>query len=648
MKLSSLDDVLEQSLQSRRLSRRAMSVCSSVNSDNSFVNFMNDNALKPTQDDASKLSGLGSVPRTHSADLAEIQPRRDSIWTEPIIFDSSSLGNKKSQGSETVLVESEDSDVPLRLDFENINFSVHTETGLRHIVKGCSGFANPGEILAIIGPSGCGKTSLLNILASRVRPGTQFDLTGRVLINGRSCKASVVKQVIAYVMQDDVFLPYMTAREHVELSAQLKLQKGKINSDMARRVDAIMELLGLSECQHVRIGKSIGRGLSGGQRKRLGIAAELVNNPRILCLDEPTTGLDSLSSMELIELLSTLARAENQAVILTIHQPTYNMWRLFDKVCMIGDGHILFHGPTANVAGYLDNLGYICPKYMNPADHIIHLSNTEYPEDREVVNHLATSWNSFHSVMDRQSSIDYEQTTSVSKFSHQMAPFTLQLKLLVIRNLKVVIRDPNKLILYFIVCVTVALIFGTMFFRLDTTEAGVINRSGALFIIMAYAFFSQFNTMILTVPGDKIIFKREYMNNLYSTMAFYLAKLIVDLPIRILTFSIMMAIVYPMATFKASAVSWFLLLVIMYGSGLYGYGMGFLMGAITRSAVLASLLSPLLLMIFLLLGGYVVPLDSQPIAWRWVAYINPLRYSFEAALVVQFEDFVVSGCSDPG
>eukprot|EP01083_Nonionella_stella_P157846 512927_1 len=246
----------------------------------------------------------------------------------------------------------------ITLEFHHVNFSVHSKKGTNDILKDCSGRIYPGEILAILGPSGVGKTTLLNVLASRLRKHAKCELTGRVLLNGRTYNSTTVKNVTGYVMQDDVLHPSLSPREAIELCAKFRLPKNSSRDQLKLRVDSLVQLLGLHDCQNTLPS----RGLSGGELKRMSIATELVGNPRLLLLDEPTSGLDSLAALYLIDLLTTLTRIEKKTCIITIHQPSSHIWELLDKICLIGDGRILYFGPKGYVVEYFDELGYRCPK----------------------------------------------------------------------------------------------------------------------------------------------------------------------------------------------------------------------------------------------------------------------------------------------
>jgi len=254
------------------------------------------------------------------------------------------------------------------IEFVNIHMTIEVKKKTSVILKGVSGRANTGQMLALMGPSGCGKTSLLSVLSQRV-PSNSV-VSGEVLINGQPTNKSM-KRRMGFVFQDDLLLHAMTVHETLLFSALLRLPEKVSKQEKLDKVDTIIEQLGLTKVKHSRIGREQQRGVSGGERKRVSIGVELISSPSILFLDEPTSGLDSSTALSIVSLLKNLAIDDNMIVISSIHQPRSNIFQLFDRLVLLKSGEIIFAGNTANVVPYFSSIGYDIPSMTNPADWLL-------------------------------------------------------------------------------------------------------------------------------------------------------------------------------------------------------------------------------------------------------------------------------------
>ncbi|KAH9644149.1 hypothetical protein HF086_010364 [Spodoptera exigua] len=231
-----------------------------------------------------------------------------------------------------------------------------------------------GQLVAIMGPSGAGKSSLLNALSGYRSAG----VTGELLVNGQPRDEQHFQRSSCYITQEDLLQPLLTVREAMDVAARLKAPKGAKSPS-----EEILQEMGLLEHQHTRTDM-----LSGGQKKRLSIALELVNNPPIFFLDEPTSGLDTVTTYQCVKVLKLLAR-QGRTVVCTIHQPAASLLEMFDQVYVIADGYCIYQGDTAAMVPFLQTCGLPCPRHHNPADFIIEI--TETPEyitllSKEIMN----------------------------------------------------------------------------------------------------------------------------------------------------------------------------------------------------------------------------------------------------------------------
>jgi ABC-type multidrug transport system ATPase subunit len=169
---------------------------------------------------------------------------------------------------------------------------------------------------------------------------------------------------IGYVKQADVFFGHLTIRDQLTYTALLRLPS---TVPRAKKVEEVGKLISL-----LRLGKVADSPImlcSGGEKKRVNIGTELLTDPQALLLDEPTSGLDSTSAVALIELLQNLCRSEKKTVITSIHQPSSAVFRSFDKILMLAEGHVVYFGTPLLSLTYLSNLGLKIPEGYNAADH---------------------------------------------------------------------------------------------------------------------------------------------------------------------------------------------------------------------------------------------------------------------------------------
>jgi ABC-type multidrug transport system ATPase subunit len=256
------------------------------------------------------------------------------------------------------------------------------------LLQPSSGFIPSGHLCGIIGPSGGGKSTFLAALGGVTPNHSGLDVKGNVWwqgVNDTKSTLSMKDGQVAWLQQHDAFFSMLTTREAVDMAAFLEfpnLPKSKRNE----LVESSLDALGLKNVQHRPIGdRTLGRGgLSGGEKRRLSVALELLSTPRLFLADEPTTGLDSSQAGKVVRLIRLLAKERHIPCVASLHQPRASIWRMLDSFILLGPGgRVCYMGSRKDATSYFAKLGYKCPPETNPAEYFIDLMSidTEDPVD---------------------------------------------------------------------------------------------------------------------------------------------------------------------------------------------------------------------------------------------------------------------------
>jgi len=246
-----------------------------------------------------------------------------------------------------------------------------------------SGSICSGKNLAIIGSSGAGKTSLLNLLSKRFNfSGGDYSISGKAYLNNQIVDSKSFSLISSYVMQDDVIEENMTPIEILFFTALLKLNLPR--NEIETRVKEVIKQLSLTECKDSKIGSHLSRGISGGERKRVCVAVQLITDPKIILLDEPTTGLDSFNAYNLVKILNRLSR-NGKILIFTIHQPSSEILDFIDKICIMALGKTVYFGGKKNMFDFFNKINLPFPINFNPFEHLIEMSDINIIKNDKVI-----------------------------------------------------------------------------------------------------------------------------------------------------------------------------------------------------------------------------------------------------------------------
>ncbi|CAG8472928.1 5641_t:CDS:10 [Diversispora eburnea] len=502
--------------------------------------------------------------------------------------------------------------IPASLLFQDVSYWVGDK---KQVLNSIHGVVKPGELMAIMGGSGAGKTTFLDILARKNKAGT---ISGEIYVNGRIVGDDEFKRVVGYVDQEDHLLSTLTVYETILYSALLRLPREM--SFIAKRLRVIdtMRELGILGIKDSRIGDAGARSISGGEKRRVSIACELVTSPSILFLDEPTSGLDAYNACNVIECLVTLAKNYNRTVICTIHQPRSNIFALFDQLVLLANGYMVYSGPANKCQSHFENIGHSCPPGFNIADFLEHnnreididMNNDGFDDDTsEHLRNLVSSY--------RRSLISLEIKDEIDRAvnnTHQRASWLTQFRILSDRTFKNLYRNPMLMLTHYCISVYLALLCGALFYKVTNDIAGFQNRMGVLFFMCALFGFGCLSSLHV-FAAERIIFVKERANGYYSPITYFSSKVLVP-PI------LMGVIIYHMVGLVNGVPEFFKFLLVLILFNLTAASICLCIGILFKEVSVASLLSSLI-MLFSMLFDYLA----------WLKDLSFFNYAFEAMIV---------------
>ncbi|CAG9314069.1 unnamed protein product [Blepharisma stoltei] len=571
------------------------------------------------------------------ASISIINSQSDQIEKESLNSKSESEINYVTEPATSV--PKHDHRTKVQLIWENITYVIEKRNESTQILKGVSGQANPGELLVIMGNSGAGKTTLLNILAGRLKSLGEIKINGTVAINGTNIKDINFGYYSAYVTQEDILLPTLTTRESLLFSSKLRLPG--THEEHVQRVEKIIEDLKLTRVADNVIGSVTSKGLSGGERKRVCIGIELITEPLILILDEPTSGLDSFTAEIVVDLLLEQAR-KGRTVITTIHQPSSGVFSKFDRLVLMCEGNIIYQGRANESRKYFGKLGFKCPKLMNPADyfmrllHVVDRKNIS-EDEKEKLKILVSAYSTTdpESEIIDPSELEHLANKIFKRPSTQMEQFKILFKRSNINSR----RNPIFGRVKYMQAIVMAVLLDLTYNNIGTGYSSIQDRNGVLFVLtmMGGAFGSQNSS--LSFPSELPLFFKETKQGLYSTISYYVAKSIAELPNLVMSIFLQALIIYwAVGLNNYDASKFFIFYAALLVLNVCGTGIGYIVGALFHTETSAMIAEPIFVIPFLLFAGQFANVDRIPIAFRWVQYISPFKYGFEALCINEYTD----------
>ena len=525
----------------------------------------------------------------------------------------------------------------------NINFRFpNSDNGMHDL----SFNLHNGELLAIMGGSGTGKTTLLSLLNGSIKP-----QGGSITINGHDISEPAAKDLIGFVPQDDLLIEELTVYQNLWYTAKLCFE-GMSAEDIDKRVMKTLKDLGLDAAKDLKAGSAINKYISGGQRKRLNIALELIREPAVLFLDEPTSGLSSADTEKVINLLKELT-FKGKLIIVNIHQPSSDVYKLFDRLWLLDKGgYPVFDGNPIDAityfkkaANYADAETSACPTCGDVNPEIVlniidekALSNTGEPSDERKTT--PQEWHEIY--LENRGKMEAPAVSDVPP-SDQRKPGKLkQFAIFLRRNIKTKITNIQYLCITLLVAPVLAVICAFLT-RYAPPEGYTVmsnkNLVSYFFMAVIVATFIGMSGSAEEIIKDRALLKRERFLNL-SYGSYIWSKIVYMAGVSLIQTFLFIIIGNAIMGLHGLFWTWWLILFI---TAFLASLTGLLLSQCLNSVVAIYISIPLLLIPQILLCGLVVSFsDLTPKSKTGnvpiIGDLIPSRWSFEALAVTSFTD----------
>ncbi|HEY7330060.1 MAG TPA: ATP-binding cassette domain-containing protein [Gemmataceae bacterium] len=514
---------------------------------------------------------------------------------------------------------------------------VAVDAGRRRLLQDVSLTVFPGELVGIMGPSGAGKTTLLRTLNGYTPP-----VAGEVLYNGKDLYAHYhqLSGRLGYVPQDDILHHELTVRQVLAYGARLRLPSTCRSGVLNERLAEVVRQLGLKGTEDVCIGAPGQRGISGGQRKRVNLALELLTDPLVLFLDEPTSGLSSEEALSVMRLLRELADS-GKTVVLTLHQPSREAFRLLDNLVLLSrdansvqPGRVVYYGPA-----YPDAIRFFTGRPRVETESV--------PNPNAMLRGLTTrkteEW------IRKYTGSDYQREYVLERGKRQPLPplpavsgkvpgALTQWWTLVRRSLAIKRRSTlNTAVLLIqapLIAALIILVYGKQASAAVHENNWVdvaTSVAVALFLQLLAALWFGCSNAVREIVSEWAVYQRERMVGL-NLGSYLAAKLTVLGGLCVVQCAVLLGIVHWGCALQAPWPPLFGFLILC---ALTGVGLGLLISAVARNSSAAVSLLPVMMLLMVILGGALQPVHRMTEAARIICAAVPSRWAYEGMLLIE-------------
>ncbi|GMF40663.1 unnamed protein product [Phytophthora fragariaefolia] len=483
----------------------------------------------------------------------------------------------------------------------------------KHILKHVSGVFQPGTITLVLGQPGSGKSSLMKLLSGRFPNQKNVTIEGEVTYNGTSSNELLRR------------LPQFREAQHLAGGTP---EENQAALDAARAMfkhypDIVIQQLGLDNCQNTIVGDAMTRGVSGGERKRVTTGEMEFGNKYVMMMDEISTGLDSAATFDIITTQRSIAKKFRKTVVISLLQPSPEVFELFDDVVILNEGHVMYHGPRGEALGYFESLGFKRPPRRDVADFLLDLG-TDKQGQYECLR-LYLEDNKKHML-------------DVPEFHQNFWDST---RAVVQRQITLTMRDTAFLIGRSIMVILMGLLYSSTFYQFDEANAQLVM--GIIFNAVMFVSLGQQAQIPVFVAAREVFYKQRRAN-FFRTASFVLSNSVSQIPLGLAESVVFGSIVYWMCGYVSTVEAFLLFELMLFVTNLAMAAWFFFLSCASPDLNVANPISMVSILFFVLFAGFVITKDQIPDYLIWVYWINPMAWGVRALAVNQYTDSSFDTC----
>ncbi|KAM1341583.1 hypothetical protein ACFX2F_006016 [Malus domestica] len=551
------------------------------------------------------------------------------------------------------------------------------------ILNNIRGVVKPGRMTLLLGPPGSGKSTLLLALAGKLDP--NLKKSGTITYNGHKLNEFCVQRTAAYISQTDNHIGELTVRETLDFAARCQgasegfaaYMNDLVRLERERNIrpdpeidaymkassvggkkhsvstDYVLKVLGLDVCSETIVGNEMVRGVSGGQRKRVTTGEMAVGPRKALFMDEISTGLDSSTTFQIVKCTRNFVHLMDATILMALLQPAPETFDLFDDLVLLSEGHVVYHGPRAQVLEFFESLGFRLPPRKGVADFLQEVTSkkdqSQYWADKSKpyvylsVPQIAEAFKNskFGRTLESELSDPYDKSNThpaalaeskyaVSRWELCKACFSREILLISRHRFLYIFRTFQVAFVGFVTC--------TMFLRtrLHPTDEGHGELYlSCLFFGLVHMMFNGFSELPLMISRLPVFYKQRD-NFFHPAWAWSVVSWLLRIPYSVIEAVVWSCVVYYTVGFAPAAGRFFRFMLLLFSVHQMALGLFRFMASITRDMVIANTFGSAALLIIFLLGGFIIPKASIKSWWVWAFWVSPLSYGQRAMSVNEF------------